>query len=71
MNEEMKARKEKLFSAKKNGYDRMQASEELALARYCDLYKDFLARCKTERECVSRTIALAEAAGFRPYERGM
>ena len=38
---------------------------------YCTGYKQFLDAGKTERECVDRTIALAEAAGFRPYERGM
>ena len=56
---------------KKNGYDRLQPGELEAMEAYCAGYKQFLDAGKTERECVDRTIALAEAAGFRPYTRGM
>ena len=56
---------------KKNGYDRLQPGELEAMEAYCTGYKQFLDAGKTERECVDRTIALAEAAGFRPYSRGM
>ena len=56
---------------KKNGYDRLLPGELEAMEAYCTGYKQFLDAGKTERECVDRTIALAEAAGFRPYERGM
>ena len=56
---------------KKNGYDRLQSGELEAMEAYCTGYKQFLDAGKTERECVDRTIALAEAAGFRAYERGM
>ena len=28
-------------------------------------YKDFMSRCKTERECVKEAITLAEAKGYR------
>ena len=38
---------------------------------YCRGYKEFLDAGKTERECVDRAMAMAEAAGFRPYTRGM
>ena len=38
---------------------------------YCEGYKQYLDAGKTERECVDRTIAMAEAAGFRPFKRGM
>ena len=38
---------------------------------YCTGYKQFLDAGKTERECVDRAIAQAEAAGFRAYVRGM
>ncbi len=60
-----------LVYEKKNGYDRLQPGELEAMEAYCTGYKQFLDAGKTERECVDRTIALAEAAGFRPYERGM
>ena len=56
---------------KKNGYDRLLPSELEAMDVYCEGYKQYLDAGKTERECVDRTIALAEAAGFRPFTRGM
>ena len=56
---------------KKNGYDRLLPGELEAMEDYCTGYKQFLDAGKTERECVDRTIALAEAVGFRPYTRGM
>lgn len=59
-----------LFYNKKNGYDRLAAGELEALEAYCTGYKQFLDAGKTERECVDRSIALAENAGFRPYVRG-
>ena len=60
-----------LTNEKKNGYDRLLPGEQEAMEAYCTGYKQFLDAGKTERECVDRTIALAEAAGFRPYVRGM
>ncbi len=55
---------------KKNGWDRLLPEEKEPLEAYCAGYKQFLDAGKTERECVDRTIALAEAAGFRAYTRG-
>ena len=60
-----------LVYKKKNGYDRLLPGELEAMEAYCTHHKQFLDAGKTERECVERTIALAEAAGFRPYTRGM
>ncbi len=75
MKEQENSRGEQLRKAlsytKKNGYDRVDRAELEAMDAYCTGYKQFLDAGKTERECVDRTIALAEAAGFRPYERGM
>ena len=56
---------------RKNGYDRLLPGEREAMEEYCAGYKEFLDAGKTERECVDRAVALAEAAGFRAYERGM
>lgn len=36
--------------------------------RFCSGYKDFLNQGKTERECVSETVKLLEAAGYRPLD---
>jgi len=55
---------------KKNGWDRLLPEEREPLDAYCAGYKQFLDAGKTERECVDRTVALAEAAGFRAYSRG-
>ena len=55
---------------RKNGYDRLLDEEYEAMEAYCTGYKQFLDAGKTERECVDRTIALAENAGFRPLVRG-
>ncbi len=60
-----------LCYTKKNGYDRLIPGELEAMDAYCEGYKQFLNAGKTERECVDRTIAMAENAGFRRYERGM
>ena len=56
---------------RKNGYDRLLPGEREAMEEYCAGYKEFLDAGKTERECVDRAVALAEAAGFRAYARGM
>jgi len=64
-------RREELLYAPKNGYDRLSAEDEAAMKAYCDDYKKFLDNGKTERECVSYAVALAEEKGFRKFERGM
>jgi len=56
---------------KKNGYDCLREGDLEAMEAYCEGYKQYLDAGKTERECVERTVAMAEAAGFRAYERGM
>ncbi len=64
-------RREELLYAPKNGYDRLTPEDEAAMKVYCEDYKKFLDHGKTERECVSYAVALAEAKGFRRFERGM
>lgn len=63
--------REKLFYAQKNGYDRIDAEEAKLAYAYCEGYKQFLNAARTEREAVKEAIAMAEAAGFVPYEYGM
>ncbi len=63
--------REKLLYQRKNGYDRLSQGDVEKMEQYCRGYKAFLDGGKTERECVERTVELAQAAGFRPYERGM
>ena len=71
MSEEMKLRKEKLFSAAKNGYDRIGEKDLAAIEAYCVLYRDFIDNGKTERECALRAMQLAGERGFVAYRRGM
>lgn len=35
---------------------------------FCGAYKDFMSRCKTERECISDMVSMAERAGYRNLE---
>ena len=71
MSEEMKELKKKLFSTKKNGYDKMKESDQAAMDAYCADYMAYLDAGKTERLCAAETIRLAEQQGYRPYVRGM
>lgn len=63
--------REALLNQKKNGWDVVDAATEKAIFDYCEGYKTFLDRGKTERDCVDYAVELAEAAGFVPFERGM
>lgn len=60
-----------LLHKPKHGFEQFRLEEKEALEAYCTGYKQFLDIGKTERECVERTISLAEEAGFKPYVRGM
>ncbi|MGM9614960.1 MAG: aminopeptidase [Oscillospiraceae bacterium] len=56
--------KKELFYQPKNGYDRIDTAERLAVEDYARRYMDFLNKARTEREAVREAVALAEAAGF-------
>ena len=71
MSDELKELKEKLFSTKKNGWDRISQEDAAKIDGYCEGYKRFLDAGKTERLCAREIVALAEQAGYVPYERGM
>ena len=71
MSDEIKELKEKLLSGRKNGYDRFDSAEQAAMDAYCDGYKAFLDKGKTERLCAAEAIRLAEEKGYKPYVRGM
>ncbi|MEG1721077.1 MAG: aminopeptidase, partial [Pseudoflavonifractor sp.] len=64
-------RREALLYAPKNGYDRLTPEDEADMNAYCEDYKMFLDRGKTERECVDESVRLAEGHGFKPFTRGM
>ena len=62
--------KEKLFYNRKNG---LLSADEATIAEtdeFCEGYKCFLNLAKTEREAAKTAIAMAQARGFQPFERG-
>ena len=63
--------REQLFYEPKNGYDRIETEERVALERYCTDYMAFLNDARTEREAVALAIEEAEARGFKPFVPGM
>ena len=68
---ELELMKEQLFYNQKNGYDRIPKEEISDLENYCSRYIGFMNLAKTERECVTESVKLAEAAGFVPFVPGM
>ena len=48
----MENMRENLFYEQKNGYDRIDTGERLAMEEYCRGYMDFLNNSRTEREAV-------------------
>ena len=71
MSDELKARKEKVFAANRNGYERIDAAQEAVMEAYCAGYMDYLQKGKTERLAARRAIELAKENGFVEYRRGM
>ncbi len=63
--------REKLLNQKKNGWDVVDEATEKAIFDYCEGYKVYLDKGKTERTCVDYTVAMAKEAGFVELERGM
>ena len=67
---EQKKLREQLLLNRKNGYDRLSPQELAEMERYCEQYKTFLSKGRTERECTEAAVELAQAKGFRPYQPG-
>ena len=60
--------KEKLFISKKNGLTSCDDAKWQKVLDFCEGYKKFLADGKTEREAARCAIAIAEKAGFKPFD---
>ena len=58
-----------LIKKKKNGY-LVYPEDQQAAYDYCEGYKTFLDRGKTERFCVEHAVKIAVDAGFVPFEYG-
>lgn len=66
---EIELLKEKLFYARKNAAETLDADKIAAADAFCEGYKTFLNDAKTEREAVRFMVERAEAQGFVPFDR--
>ena len=53
-----------LLNQKKHGWDVVDETTEKAIFDYCEGYKTFLDKGKTERDCVDYAVELAQGLGF-------
>lgn len=63
----VKAKSEKK-NEKKNAWLKYGAKEIKELNVLCDEYREFISKCKTERECVDEIVDMAEKQGYRRLE---
>lgn len=70
MSEKGTKKSDTLFHKRQNGYRTMPESEQSAMQAYCDGYKAFLDKGRTEREVVRYTVELAKARGYHAFCRG-
>lgn len=57
-----------LLHVRKNGFNRVSDAEIKKADKFAEGYKVFLDSGKTERECVSYTVDVAEKAGFTEFD---
>ena len=62
--------KEKLLIERKNMGETLSEQELRAVYDFCEPYKDFLTRAKTEREAVAYISELLEKNGYAPFAAG-
>lgn len=61
--------KEELFYTPEEAWKVLDDEAVTQADDYCEAYKAFLDRAKTEREAVAEAVRQAEAAGFVPFDR--
>lgn len=49
----------------KNAWSKYTGNQVEEIFSFCDGYKDFMSKCKTERECVKEVIRLAKEQGYK------
>ena len=60
--------KEELFLKKENGLKNISDEKWEKAIDFCEGYKAFLSKAKTEREAVKASVEIAEKAGFLPFD---
>lgn len=68
MSEKTKQLKDMLFNKKENGVDFMTDDELRECDDFCEGYKEFLGRYKTEREVAAWVEDIAQANGFQKFD---
>ncbi|MCL2153070.1 MAG: aminopeptidase [Oscillospiraceae bacterium] len=63
--------KDELLYKKRKIFETISDEEKALADAYCEEYKNFLNKAKTERESVAQAIRLAERQGFAPLTPGM
>ncbi|MCC8022651.1 MAG: aminopeptidase [Clostridiales bacterium] len=66
---QVKELKEKLLLPKKHAVMRMSEAQVQEADAFCEAYKEFLMRCKTEREVAAYVERRATEQGFVPFDR--
>lgn len=59
---------EKLSKKYEYAWEKYSKEDKEKVFQLSDRYKDFMSKCKTERECVEEFVTLAEKAGFKNLE---
>ncbi|WP_026889389.1 aminopeptidase [Clostridium beijerinckii] len=52
----------------KNAWNKYDEKEVQSVFEFCEGYKNFMSKCKTERECVKEVLRLAKAEGYEDIE---
>lgn len=60
-----KETKKKNEKKAENAWLKYGAKEKKAIDALCEEYRQFISNCKTERECVSEIVAMAEKQGYK------
>ena len=68
---DIKELKKNLFQDKKNAYKLMNNADIQKCNDFCEGYKSFLNKSKTEREAVKFAISTAKKFGYVPFVKGM
>ena len=63
--------KEKLLMQRKNSIFRLTDKEVAVCDDFCEGYKDFMNKAKTEREAVETSLEMLKKNGFKEYKAGM
>jgi len=66
---EGKVLEEKLFHEFKNGWEKASQEEKNQIFDFSEGYKDFLNKCKTERECAAYVETVLKKNGFEDIEK--